>query len=72
MVTRVPAVLSDTLRQQPVLALLPRSYLRHQVDAGELVALPLAERQPIEPLGLMAPVEGRSDACELLAACLRA
>ena len=72
MVTRVPAVLSDTLRQQPVLALLPRSYLRHQVDTGELVALPLAEHQPIEPLGLMAPVEGRSDACELLAACLRA
>ena len=44
MVTRLPAVLSDTLRQHPVLALLPRSYLRHQVDAGELVALPLAER----------------------------
>ena len=72
MVTRVPAVLSDTLRQQAVLALLPRSYLRHQVDAGELVALPLAERLPIDPLGLMLPIEGRSDACGLLAACLQA
>lgn len=71
MVTRVPAVLSDTLRQQPVLALLPRSYLRHQVDADELVALPLAEPLPIDPLGLMLPSEGRSDACELLAESLR-
>ncbi|MBL8338443.1 MAG: LysR family transcriptional regulator [Rhodoferax sp.] len=71
MVTRLPAVLSDTLRQHVVLALLPRSYLRHQVDAGELVALPLAERLPVDPLGLMLPVEGRSDACEWLAACLR-
>lgn len=71
LVTRMPAVLSDTLRQHPVLALLPRSYLRHQVDAGELVALPLAERQPIDPLGLMLPIDGRSDACELLAQCMR-
>lgn len=71
LVTRVPAVLSATLRQHTVLALLPRSYLRHQVDAGELVALPLAEPLPVDPLGLMLPLEGRSDACELLAACLR-
>ncbi len=72
MVTRVPAVLSDTLRQHPVLVLLPRSYLRHQVSAGELVALPLAERLPIDPIGLMLPVEERSDACELLVVFLRA
>lgn len=72
LVTRIPAVLSATLRQHPVLALLPRSYLRHQVDAGELVALPLAERLPIDPLGLMLPLEGRSDACGLLAESLRA
>ena len=71
MVTRIPAVLSATLRQHPVLALLPRSYLRHQVDAGELVALPLAERLPVDPLGLMLPSEGRNDACELLAGSLR-
>lgn len=71
MVTRIPAVLSATLRQHPVLALLPRSYLRHEVDAGELVALPLAERLPVDPLGLMLPSEGRSDACELLAGSLR-
>lgn len=72
MVTRLPAVLSDTLRQNPVLALLPRSYLRHEVDAGELVALPLAEHLPIDPLGLMLPVEERSDACALLAVFVRA
>jgi len=72
MVTRVPAVLSDTLRQHPVLVLLPRSYLRHQVSAGELVALPLAECLPIDPIGLMLPVEERSDACELVAVFLRA
>ena len=71
MVTRIPAVLSATLRQHPVLALLPRSYLRHEVDAGELAALPLAERLPVDPLGLMLPSEGRSDACELLAGSLR-
>ena len=71
MVTRIPSVLSATLRQHPVLVLLPRSYLRHQVDAGELVMLPLAERLPIDPLGLMLPQEGRSDACDRLAQSLR-
>ena len=71
MVTRVPAVLSETLRRHQVLALLPRSYLWHQVDAGELVALPLAAPLPIDPLGLMLPLEGRSDACDRLAAFLR-
>jgi DNA-binding transcriptional LysR family regulator len=72
LVTRIPAVLGGTLRRHPVLALLPRSYLRHQVDAGELVMLPLVEPLPIDPLGLMVPALGRSEACERLLAHVRA
>lgn len=72
LVTRIPAVLDATLRRHPVLALLPRSYLRHQVDAGELVMLPLRDSLPINPLGLMVPAVGRSEASECLLIHVRA
>ena len=72
LVTRIPSVLRETLARHAVLALLPRSYLRRQVDAGELAMLPLAEPLPIDPLGLMAPSDGRSPAGDLLREHLRA
>lgn len=71
-VTRMPAALAGALRQRPVLGFLPRSYLRHLVDAGHLVELALVERFPIEPLGLLAPLEERSDTCALLMDFVRA
>jgi DNA-binding transcriptional LysR family regulator len=71
LVTRMPAALAGALRQRPVLGFLPLSYLRHMVDASELIVLPLDERFPIDPLGLMVPADARSEAAEWLRAHVR-
>lgn len=71
LVTRMPAALAGALQQRPVLGFLPLSYLRHMVDARELVVLPLDERFPIDPLGVMVPADARSEAAEWLRAHVR-
>ena len=68
LVTRMPAALAGALQQRPVLGFLPLSYLRHMVDAHELIVLPLDERFPIDPLGVMVPADARSEAAEWLRA----
>jgi DNA-binding transcriptional LysR family regulator len=71
LVSRMPAALAGALRQRPVLGFLPLSYLRHLVDAREVIVLPLDERFPIDPLGVMVPADARSEAAERLRAHVR-
>lgn len=71
LVSRMPAALAGALRQRPVLGFLPLSYLRHLVDAREVIVLPLDERFPIDPLGVMVPADARSEAAEWLRAHVR-
>ncbi|MFO1327394.1 MAG: LysR family transcriptional regulator [Rubrivivax sp.] len=70
LVSRSFTLMFDTLLREPVLALLPLSFVQHEVDAGRLALPPLPEVLPLEPLGLLQPVREGSDAAQRLAAHL--
>lgn len=58
LVTRVLAPMRRVLRDEPVIAFIPWSFVRHLVDDGELVQLPIAGDLAMAPLGLLTPVAG--------------
>lgn len=61
-VTRALPMTWALLQQQRVVAMVPLAVVRQLCDAGQLVALPLQQRWPIDDLGLLLPAEGRSPA----------
>lgn len=58
LITRVLSPITRLLRERRLLSLLPLSVVRHMVDAGELVVLPIHDAGDMEPLGLMQPQQG--------------
>lgn len=70
-VTRMLTPTWRLLRDQPILAFLPRSFVRHLLDAGQLVQLPVQAPLQMAPLGLLVPRAHRA-AVEPLIAHLRA
>lgn len=66
----IPATL-DTLQREPVLALLPLSFVRRAVAAGQLAVLPLPEPMPMNALGLLRPEPLVLPAAQALAEHLR-
>lgn len=71
LVSRSFVLMAHTLLNEPVLALLPLSFVQHEVDAGRLALPPLAEVPALPPLGLLQPLRDPSEAALLLATHLR-
>ncbi len=67
LITRVLTLIAWLLRERGLLCLIPLSVVRHLVDAGDLVVLPVDETGDMEPLGLMQPVQGMGAAATRLA-----
>ena len=62
LITRVLTLIAWLLRERGLLCLLPLSVVRHLVDAGELVVLPIDQTGDMEPLGLMQAQQGMGTA----------
>lgn len=71
LITRVPTALWWVLRQRNALGFLPLGAVRHLVELGELVVLPLSPPAVMEPLGILAPAQPLSNAQSLLLDYLR-
>jgi len=71
LITRVQTPLAWLLRERPLLAMLPLSVVRHLVDAGELVVLPVEDIGDLEPLGLLHAVQEPGEAATRFADFLR-
>lgn len=69
-VTRSPTMMRWLLQRSPVIALLPISFARAWIDAGELKALDVELAHPMQPLGLLAPSFGTTPAAEALSDAL--
>lgn len=54
-VSRIVAVSAWLMRHRRVIGFLPHSFVRHLLDVGELILLPVRDAMPLEPLGLMVP-----------------
>ena len=70
LVSRVLAPMTWLLQEHKLLALLPLSVVRHLVDAGQLLVLPIADTSSIEPLGVLLPTQSPADAALRLAQLL--
>ncbi|MFY9510965.1 MAG: LysR family transcriptional regulator [Rubrivivax sp.] len=66
LVTRSPSALVWMLLHEALLAFLPRNVVRPHVESGQIVELDVQPGSPIEPLGLLRPAAGVSEAAELL------
>ncbi|MBS0342251.1 MAG: LysR family transcriptional regulator [Proteobacteria bacterium] len=62
LVTRALTVSIALLREEKLLALLPRSFVQHLMDRGELCALSLPDMPAMEGIGLLAPRAGMREA----------
>lgn len=71
LVSRVLAPMTWLLQERKLLALLPLSVVRHLVDIGELVVLPIPDASAIEPLGLLLPMDSPTEAATRLAQLLQ-
>lgn len=66
-VTRVTSLVCAFLARQNAIAMVPASAVGQFVEARQLVVLPLTESLPVEPLGLLIPEQGGSEAAASLA-----
>ncbi|MDM0041235.1 LysR family transcriptional regulator [Variovorax sp. J22G21] len=71
-VTRSVAMLWRLLRQRPLLALLPLNLVRPLLDEGTLVELWSSEALTLEPIGILQPKAGVSNAAKRMSEFLRA
>jgi DNA-binding transcriptional LysR family regulator len=71
-VTRVPAMFWAMLTRQPLLAILPASFARQLIDAGQIFELSLDHELPFEPTGMLLPVEGLGEGGQTLVRFLEA
>lgn len=67
LVSRMLAPTLAALQRDGALALLPASFVRGAVAAGQLALLPLPEELPLQPIGLLRREQGASLAAERLA-----
>jgi DNA-binding transcriptional LysR family regulator len=69
-ITSVPAMFWAMLCQEELLAILPASFARQLVDAGEIFEVKLEEEIPFEPIGMLHPEvdmgEGAQTFCQFL------
>lgn len=70
-ITRSTAITRWVLRTEDVLAYLPFTFVRPLIEAGELSEVEVRPRVDIEPLGLLRPVAGLSEAAERLTTFLQ-
>jgi DNA-binding transcriptional LysR family regulator len=66
LITRSLPALGTILQQESLLSLLPLSIIRHQIESGELIALPTREGGMIDPLGLLHPSGDLPEASEAM------
>lgn len=70
-ITRSIAMIRWVLRHENVLAYLPFTFVRPLIEAGEMAEVEVRPRVDIEPLGLLLPSAGLSEAAESLTSFLR-
>lgn len=66
-VTRVPAMFWAMLTREPLLAILPVSFARQLIDAGQIFEVALDRELPFEPTGMLLPAEGLGEGGQTLA-----
>lgn len=66
LVTRSLPLMYGTLASEPVLALLPASIVGPAVRAGQLALAPMPEVLPLDPLGVLLPERGSTEAAQAL------
>lgn len=66
-----PSMMLAMLSHEPLLVLVPWSFARQLIEAGQLVELRTSIALPFEPLGMLLPVAGVGPAVERLATHLR-
>lgn len=71
LVSRSLAATFEVLQREPVLALLPLSFVRRALEAGQLAVLPLPEPMPMNAIGLLRPEPLVLPAAQALADHLR-
>lgn len=71
-ITRSIVMIRWLLRSEDVLAYLPFTFVRPLIEAGEMAEVEVRPRVEIEPLGLLRPDAGLSEAAEKLTAFLQA
>jgi DNA-binding transcriptional LysR family regulator len=71
-VTRVLPVSAHLIRQHRLLGVMPLSFVRPLLEAGELVQLPVDADLSMAPLGLMTPATGARLSAQRLGGFLRA
>jgi DNA-binding transcriptional LysR family regulator len=67
MVTRSYLAMLAAMRLEPLLALLPESFVRHAVTDGQLAVLAVAEAPAIAPMGLLRPEPMTGEAARAMA-----
>jgi DNA-binding transcriptional LysR family regulator len=69
-ITRSPVMTRWLLHSENVLAYLPFTFVRPMIEAGEMAEVKVRPQVNIEPLGLLRPIEGLSEAAERLTSFL--
>lgn len=70
LVSRSIPLMLDVLLRDAVLALLPLSFVQHELDAGRLQLLPVGDEGRLDALGVLQPERGSTEASGRLAAHL--
>jgi DNA-binding transcriptional LysR family regulator len=70
LITRSPVLMRWLLRYEDVLGYLPFTFARPLIDVGDLSEVQMRPHIDIEPLGLLRPTEGLSEAAERLGSYL--
>ena len=70
LVTRLLRPLASQLQGAPLLCLLPRSFVQPLLASGTVATLPLADAMPLDPIGLLHPVDEQRSAASALCAFL--
>ena len=70
-ITRVPDATWRLLRHRPMLTVVPYGVVRHLVEARELAVLKMKASMPLEPIGMLLPLEDAGAATLRLADFLR-
>jgi len=66
-VTRILSVSSSLIREHGLLGFVPHSFVRPQLERGELGMLDVQEDLALEPIGVLRPVPGARDSAERFA-----
>lgn len=69
-ITAAPGLIMAMLKDEDLLAVLPVSLVRRELDSGDLVEIPLDRKMQVDDIGMLLPSEDRGAAVEKLSSYL--